>query len=212
MNTTIALVAAIVAAATLVFAQEPPQREMTEEDKARIAAKAEELVKAAQKLDETNQRLAAVKERIRAKFAPKVEDEPDILWGKMLRFRACKMPDDACLALDLIRRKKSPDFHSDAIKVAKALCRLDADAPTVEGVMISSYEPPATSHAIFKPGDIVVACDGTPIRRVPDWKTNVGGRYRFWRLGADGKFQLMEAILPAGQPRVGLLNIAEKQE
>ena len=208
-STTIPLIVAIVAASTLTFAQEPAQGEMEEEEKPRIAAKAEELVETAQKLEETNRRLEAARERIRAKFAPELDDDPDLLWGKMLRFRACGMPDDACLALDLIRRKNSPDFHPDAIKAAKTLCQLGAEAPTVEGVMISSYEPPATSHAIFKPGDIVVARDGSPIRRVPDWKTNVGSRYRFWRLGADGKFQIMEAVLPAGQPRVGLLNIAE---
>ena len=78
--------------------------------------------------------------------------------------------------------------------------------------MISAFEPPATFHAIFKPGDIVVARDGTPIRRVNDWRTSVGSRYSFWRLNADGTFTLHEAVLPAGQPRVGLLNTAEASE
>lgn len=192
-------------------AQDPAQRELTEEEKARIEAKAAELVDTAKKLDETQRKLEAARARIREKFAPSLDDTPDLLWGKMLRFRSVNMPEEACLALDLIRRKRSPDFHPDAIQAAKALCRLGKEAPTTEGVMISSYEPPATSHAIFKPGDIVVARDGTPVRRVDDWKTSIGSRYSFWRLGDDGTFTLREAVLPAGQPRVGLVNIAEAQ-
>ena len=196
---------------TISFAQNPMQYESAEEERTRIEAKAAQLVEAAQKLDETQRKLEAVRARIRKKFAPTLDDEPDLLWGKMLRFRSVNMPDEACLALDLIRRKKSPDFHPDAIKAAKALCRLGKEGPTVEGVMISSYEPPATSHAIFKPGDIVVARDGTPVFRVDDWRTSIGSRYSFWRLDEGGTFTLHEAVLPAGQPRVGLLNIAEAQ-
>ena len=186
---------------------------MTEdEERVRIEAKATQLFETAQRLGETQRKLAAARARIREKFAPSIDDEPDLLWGKMLRFRSVSMPDEACLALDIIRRKHSPDFHPDAIKAAKALCRLGKEAPTAEGVMISSFEPPATSHAIFKPGDIVVARDSTPIRRVNDWRTSVGSRYSFWRLNADGTFTLHEAVLPAGQPRVGLLNTAEASE
>lgn len=161
-------------------------------------------------LQDARKRLDEARERIRAKFAPTPADDPDLLWGKMLRFRSVGMPDDAAKALALLRQKHSPDFLPGAIDAAGALCRLGPGAPTVEGVMVSSYEPPATSHAIFRPGDIVVARDGLPLRRVDGWKTNVGSRYRFWRLDADGKFQLREAVLPAGQPRVGLVNVAEE--
>ena len=58
----------------------------------------------------------------------------------------------------------------------------------------------------------MVARDGQTIHRVDDWKTSIGSRYRFWRLDGEGKFQLHEAVLPSGQPRVGLLNIAEVRE
>lgn len=161
-------------------------------------------------LQTARKRLDEARERIRAKFAPAPADDPDLLWGKMLRFRSVGMQDDASKALAFLRQKHSPDFLPGAIDVADALCRLGPDAPTIEGVMVSSYEPPATSHAIFRPGDIVVARDGLPVRRSDNWKTNIGSRYRFWRLDTDGKFQLHEAVLPAGQPRVGLVNIAEE--
>ena len=206
------LTVAIAAATSLSFADAPARPEMTDEEKARIAAKAAQLVETAKKLDETQQKLEEAKTRIRKKFAPQASDEPDLLWGKMLRFRSVNMPEDACKALLYLRRKNSPDFLPGAIASAMALCNLTTNAPAAAGVMISSYEPPATFHAIFKPGDIVVARDGQTIRCVDDWKTSVGSRYRFWRLGGDGKFQMHEAVLPAGQPRVGLVNIAEERE
>ena len=212
-TTAIALAAATVAAFTMpLLGQTSAPREMTDEEKARIAAKASQLVEMAKKLDETQQKLEAAKARLRDKFAPLATDQPDLLWGKMLRFRSVNMPEDACKALLYLRRKNSPDFLPGAITAAMALCNLTTNAPAAQGVMISSYEPPATSHAIFRPGDIVVARDGLAIRRVDDWKTSVGSRYRFWRLDGEGKFQLHEAVLPSGQPRVGLLNIAEAQE
>ena len=185
---------------------------LDDEEEARIAAKAANFAETARKLDETQRKLAEARARLREKFAPKATDEPDLLWGKMLRFRAVNMPEEACKALLFLRRKNSPDFLPGAIASAMMLCNLTTNAPVAEGVMISSYEPPATSHAIFAPGDIVVARDEQTIRRVEDWKTSVGSRYRFWRLDAEGVFQVREAILPAGQPRVGLVNIAEKQE
>ncbi len=195
-----------------LFAESPAQQEPTEEEKSRIVTKATQLVEMTKKLDETQQKLEAAKARLREKFAPLATDEPDLLWGKMLRFRRVNMPEEACKALLLLRRKNSPDFLPGAIASAMALCNLTTNAPTAEGVMISSYEPPATFHAIFKPGDIVVARDGQPVHYVDDWKTSVGSRYRFWRLGTNGTFQVQEAVLPLGQPRIGLLNISEAQE
>lgn len=206
-----AIIAIAVATMTApLLGQGPEKREMTEEEKARIAAKAVQLAETAKKLDEIQKKLEETKARLRQKFEPTASDAPDMLWGKMLRFRSVNMPEDAAKSLELLRRKNSRDFLPGAISAAEALCRLGPDAPTVEGVMISSYEPPATSHAIFKPGDIVVARDGQPVRRVEDWKTSIGSRYRFWRMDGSGQFRLHEAALPAGQPRVGLVNVAEE--
>lgn len=183
---------------------------MSAEDEARVSAKAADLLRSARKLAETRQRIDAARQRIREKFAPYPSDAPDLLWGKMLRFRAVGLPDDAALALDFLRQKRSPDFPPAAIAAAEALCRLGSDAPAPDGVMVAACEPPATSHVVFRPGDVVVARDGRPVHRVPDWKTNPGSTYGFWRLDpASGTFRFHEAVLPAGQPRVGLLNTAE---
>ncbi len=163
-------------------------------------------------LTELKSRLAQKKEEVYRKFRPVANDNPGILWGKMLRFRALKMNDAALESLEILGKKSSPDFPPDAIKAMEALVRLGDEAPFAAGVIVSGYEPPATSHAIFKVGDIIVARDGTSIRTFDDFKAQIGSRYRFWRLDADGAFKRLESVLPAAQPRVGLLEINETDD
>jgi hypothetical protein len=156
--------------------------------------------------------LAAKKEALYAKFKPLPSDDSGILWSKALRFRAVHMEEAALEALAFLAERDSPDFRPGAVRAMEAICKLGESVPFDSGVMVSAYEPPAVSHAVFQPGDVIVAHDGSFIRHVDDWKTAPGSTYRFWRLDDDGVFQPRESILPPDQPRVGLVEIAETED
>lgn len=177
-----------------------------------LAGKVSVLASQQTNLEATENLLAAKKDSLYAKFKPLPSDEPGILWSKALRFRSVNMPDAALEALGFLAAQNSRDFLPGAVRAMQALCSPGNTAPIGSGVMVSSYEPPATSHAVFRPGDIVVARDGTPVRRVSDWETAPGSTYRFWRLGDSGTFQSHEAVLPPDQPRVGLVEITEHND
>jgi hypothetical protein len=156
--------------------------------------------------------LSAKKATLYTKFKPLPSDDPGILWSKALRFRAVHMEDAAIEALAFLAEQESPDFRPGAVRAMEAICKLGDAVPFDSGVMVSAYEPPATSHAVFQPGDVIVARDESPIRHVADWKTSPGSSYRFWRLDGDGVFHVHEADLPPEQPRVGLVEIAEPED
>lgn len=156
--------------------------------------------------------LAAKKDTLYAKFKPLPSDDSGILWSKALRFHSVHMEDAALEALAFLAERDSPDFRPGAVRAMEAICKLGESVPFDSGVMVSAYEPPAVSHAVFQPGDVIVARDGSFIRHVDVWKTAPGSTYRFWRLDDDGVFQPRESILPPDQPRVGLVEIAETED
>lgn len=87
-TTTIALLAATVAAFAMpVFGQGAEKFELTDEERARIEAKATQLFETAQKLDETQRKLEAVRARIREKFAPTLNDELEAMKNDVLKKR-----------------------------------------------------------------------------------------------------------------------------
>ena len=157
-------------------------------------------------------RLAKTREEAYRKFRPLGTDNPGILWGKVLRFRKIKMPEAVLECLDFLEKADSPDFPKPVIRAMEALVRLGAESPIAGGVMVTGYEPPATSHAIFLPGDIISYRDGVQIFHYEDCKITAGSSFRFWRLDDSGIFRPHEETLPPDQPRVGLVEIAEKDE
>lgn len=157
-------------------------------------------------------RLAEKREEAYRKFRPLGTDNPGILWGKVLRFRKIKMPEAALECLDFLEKADSPDFPKPVIRAMGALVRLGAESPIAGGVMVTCYEPPATSHAVFLLGDIISYRDGVQVLHYEDCKTTAGSRFRFWRLDDAGVFRSHEETLPPDQPRIGLVEIAEKDE
>lgn len=177
-----------------------------------LSGKMSEVSSMKTELADIEARLAQTREEAYRKFRPLATDEPGILWGKILRFRKMKMQEAALECLDFLKRAKSPDFPPTVIRSMEMLVRLGDSAPVSNGAMVMGYEPPATSHAIFLIGDVISHRDGEPILRVDDYKTNVGSCYRFWRLDDFGVFRSHEESLPPDQPRIGLVNIAEKAD
>lgn len=153
-------------------------------------------------------RMDAAEKRIRVKFAPKMSDDADLLWGKYKRFMAVGINDAAVEVIKVLRKKRSSDFPPRVCDVGEmAATRLDK-LPFKGGVVATGFEPPATSHAIFKIGDIVTEIDGAAIKTYDDYKARnrVGARYTIYRLEGC-VFKKHECKMPPDQPRVGWVEV-----
>ena len=133
-----------------------------------------------------------------------------MLWGKALRFMSVNMPEEAKRCADVLRRRNTPDFPPSAIDTAEAIILSKGALPFVGGVLVCSYEPPATSHAIFKIGDVITEVNEKPCQYFEDYSSKTGNTYTIYRRNAKGQFDKLTATMPEGQPRVALINLTEK--
>ena len=172
--------------------------------------KLREMIDLRQKLLKTNEAIAEKKDKAAQKFAPFDTDEVGTLWGKTLRFMSLKMPDEVKNCISVLRRKGAADFPSAALDAAEAFFFSKVDLPFKEGLLVCMFEPPATSHAIYKIGDIITAIDGTPCKKFEDYRAKTGKSYTIYRRDANGIFKQMVLTMPEGQPRVALVNIKEE--
>ena len=164
-------------------------------------------------LDEQNKRIEDILEKARTKFAPLETDEPGVLWGKAVRFLSLEMPDEALKVMDMLRKKQDETFSAPICDAMAAFIRQRAELPFISGVIVCAFEPPATSHAIYKVGDIVTMVDGKPSLDFDTYKAAIGDdvKVQFWRL-ENGKLISHEAVMPKGQPRAGVLEMCEKKD
>lgn len=183
---------------------------MSPEQAERIGKKEEELANLKARRDETKKALAATRERIRKKFAPRDDDDVGILWGKALRFMSVKMPEDAKLCIDALRKRNTSDFPAAALDVAEAIFLSEEEMPFNGGVLVCGYEPPATIHAIYKIGDVITEVNGKPCQRFEDYRGKAGNTYTIYRRNAKGSFDKLTKVLPEDQPRVALVNLVEQ--
>lgn len=144
------------------------------------------------------------------KFAPQDTDDVGTLWGKTLRFMSLKMPDEAKKCISVLRRKSVADFPPAALDAAEAFFFSKVDLPFKEGLLVCMFEPPATSHAIYKIGDIITAVDGIACKKFEYYRAKAGRSYTIYRRDANGVFKQMVLAMPEGQPRVALVNIKEE--
>lgn len=151
-------------------------------------------------LEEKENQLKQKKITLYRKHKPLPEDDDNLLWGKMLTFKSFHMPDAALEALAILEQRGSDMYLPGAVRAAKAIVRGNDALPFSDGIMVLSFKPPATSHALFEPGDVVVGFDDRTVGFFSDYKSVPGSTYRFWRLGKDGIFALHKGVLPPNQP------------
>ena len=173
-------------------------------------AKLREMAEVKKKLSEAQTGLAEARGKMREKFAPTGEDDVGMLWGKALRFMSVKMPEDAKLCIDELRRRRSPEFPTAALDVAEAILLAKDPLPFAGGVLVCSYEPPATSHAIYNVGDVIAEVNGKPCMRYEDYRGKAGNTYTVYRRNAKGRFEKLAKVMPENQPRVALVNLIEE--
>ena len=206
---------------------------MSTEQADRMGKKEDELFNWKARLNVSQKALADVRESLREKFAPKEDDDAGMLWSKALRFMSVKMPEDAKLCVDALRRRNVADFPSTALDAAEAFFLAKDKLPFWGGVLVCGFEPPATSHAIYKIGDIIAEINGEPCLRFENYsgkagntvkinqKTSLrfvnysgkaGNSHTIYRLNANGGFDRVSAVMPDNQPRVALVNLIEESQ
>ena len=166
-------------------------------------------------LAEMQKKLEEARERVRQKFAPLESDDSGTLWGKGLRFMTVNMSDEALKCVDMLRKKNDPQFSTPVCNAAEAFIRQRSTLSFKSGVLVCFFEPPATSHAIYKIGDIVTHINDKPCANYKAYVATEKEKNRkmlIWRLDVNGKFVSHEAIMPENQPRVALINLAETLE
>ena len=120
------------------------------------------------------------------------------------------MPEDAKLCIDALRRSNTSEFPPMALDTAEAIFLSKKPLPFVCGVLVCAYKPPATSHAIYKIGDVVTEVNGQPCRRYEDYRGKAGNIYTIYRRNAKSEFEKLTVAMPENQPRVALVNLTEK--
>lgn len=171
--------------------------------------KLREMIALRQKLLKTNEAIAEKKDKAAQKFAPQDTDDVGTLWGKTLKFMSLNMPDEAKNCISVLRRKGAANFPPAALDAAEAFFFSKVELPFEEGFLVCMFEPPATSHAIYKIGDIITAVDGIACKKFEDYRAKAGRSYTIYRRDANGGFKQLVLTMPEGQPRVALVNIKE---
>ncbi len=165
-------------------------------------------------LDQKNKQITdEIREKAWKKFEPLETDEPGVLWGKTLRFLSLNLTDEALKAIAMLRKKPDEIFGLIGCDVMEAFIRQREELPFKKGIMVCGFEAPATSHAIYKKGDIVSQVDGKPCEYFDAYKALIGtnAKVQIWRL-ENGRLISHEAVMPAEQPRTMMLELAEKME
>ena len=173
-------------------------------------AKMEKVFELQRKLDEAKGGLEAVRERARKKFAPQTSDDDGLLWGKVLKFNALNMPEEAQKCIDMLKSRNSKQFPLEAIASGELFFAKAGELPFKGGLLVCHFEPPATSHAIFCVGDIITGVDDKVCRTFDDYRMKVGAVYTVQRFDGKGGFRECKLTMPEGQPRTALVDLAQE--
>lgn len=184
---------------------------------ANITDKSASIALLKQQLNEALTKQADIKNQAREKFAPKEEDEPGILWGKMLRFINLQLYDDAVKCAQMYQQKVQGDSPEAKEYVPAAIRFIDQISSTgVDyGVLVCGYEP-GKEHAVYKIGDIIVAINDLMCLNYDKFAElfPAGEEYKatILRPDSEGRLIFQEETVPSGQPGVFLMDLTEKEE
>lgn len=184
---------------------------------ANIVDKSETITTMKQELNEAMTRLEDLRNQARVKFAPTDEDEPGLLWGKMLRFMSLQMYEEAEKCVQMYQQKVQGD-DPDANVYVPAVIRFIRQVSSTGvdfGVLVCGYEPGKPKHDVYEIGDIIVAVNDTMCLNFDKFNElkPADGEYKVTvlRPDAEGTLEFLELTVPTGQPRLFLMNLTESE-
>ena len=184
---------------------------------ASIVSKSESITAMKQKIDEAIMKLDDIKNQAREKFAPKEDDKPEILWGKMLRFMNLLLYDDAVKCAQMYQLKVQGDYPEANEYVPAAIRFINQISSTgVDyGVIVCGYEPEKPKHAVYEIGDIIVAINSNICLNYESFvklmPKDTEYKVTILRPDAEDKLVFLEKTVPSGQPKIQLLNLTENE-
>ena len=146
------------------------------------------------------------------------DDSTAFLLGKALRFIGSGMYDEAADCIKIIRErtsheggKSANDYPAETLATLDRIAQLRGKVPFTGGVLVIGIEPPATSHAFYKVGDVITAVDGEHCTTFNDYaaRQKAGKKVVLYRLNGAGVFDKYEFTMPDNQPRVGLVGFGK---
>lgn len=190
---------------------------------ARIEGKSQLLSEKQAQVWELRRRLEEKKAEAWQKFAPSDGDEPEILWGKMLRFLSINMYDEAVLCIDAYRERVrgEDEYADDYCAAAIRMIRSIGDTGIDYGLLVAGYEPGRPRHGQYEVGDVIISVEGKPCHNYEEYSAIRSGLgedadYRVTVLRAaedkEGGLEQKELLIPAKASRVMLLEMSEKTE
>ena len=144
------------------------------------------------------------------------DDSTSLLQGKTLRFIGTGTYDEALKCINIVRERTSHeggklanDYPAEALATLERIAQLRGKAPFTGGLLVIGFEPPATSHAIYKVGDVITAVGGEQCDTFDDYaaRQKAGKTVTLYRLNGIGVFDKHELTIPENQPRVGLVGM-----
>ena len=125
-----------------------------------LEIRVDDLLEQGEQLTEAEQQLKELKEEAYEKFRPLAEDEPDLLWGKGLRFITLEMPEAAAECFKLYGQKGTETDRVCGTRAAWFVQQMGETGVT-GGCMVFGYEE-GLLHQDVAPGDIICGMDGIP--------------------------------------------------
>ena len=174
-------------------------------------------------LADTKQKLEEKYAEAREKYAPLDTDDPDTLWGKMMRFITLGMYDEAADCVHMLR-EKTRDTDPWAEEYTAAMINLlnnVAETGIDYGLMVVGYDPSGSEHEQYKIGDVIISINGGICRNYEEYQAcreqipeGEGYQAVVLRSKDDGSGELeqKELSIPGDAPRVQLRDIKENPE
>ena len=167
-------------------------------------------------LKEAEAKLQEGKERAKEKFRPLETDEPDILWGKMLRFNSLKMYEECIGCLEIYRGKANQEEAKQFIPIAIEFFKQVKVTGIDYGCLVGGYEPNKPLHSVYQIGDILIEMNGEPIRIYEDILPARGDKstsYTGKILRFNGRvFETLEITVQPGESMVLYYDMCENIE
>ncbi|VGO17155.1 hypothetical protein PDESU_05750 [Pontiella desulfatans] len=183
-----------------------------------LLQKAEEVEQMEKQLAELEAMLAEQEPAIRADCTLLPDDDPGIMWGKIIRLMACGMHADASLQMDRFL-EFNPDSTSAprVVKAVKAYATEAAKTGMRHGAVVWGTENDVV-HSVLRPGDIVVELNGEQVLGGASYvaiKQKSGAEnsdFRYLRLDSNGL--LMEHVDKgnSNEPRISITDIVEQMD
>lgn len=163
-------------------------------------------------LESDTEKLDALKASAKEKFKPLETDEPDLLWGKMLRFNTLKMYDMCIECLEMYHSKDTSEEADVFVPITEEFFHNIGSTGIDYGCLVCGYEPDKPQNSFYLLGDILIEMNGKQIKTIDDISAakveTENTMVKVLRYNGTG-FDIAVGEIPVGDSRVLLYDLCE---